>query len=271
MDGKELCGSIDGVLGQKRGQSVVSLTAHEGGQSVVIGYYDGSKESEKPVVTAYLEQVGPLMDGYSFDALHTFPRNLELIHQRGGMYLAQVKANQTTLREDCELIHQHLLSDYRSEQSEKGHGRVETRRAWGYSLQGAGLETRWDQAGIASLLVVERERYHTKTRKQSCEAAYWMSNQVLDYQRFAELIEATRRHWAVEPGRRAVHHYIRDVQLGEDRMVTRNPKEARVIAGFITTAINMLAGQSQNMSELRERLTRNRALVDPLFKQNKVL
>lgn len=233
---------------------------------MVIGYYDGSKESEKPVVTAYFQQLGPLMDGYSFDALHTFPRNLELIHQRGGVYLAQVKSNQPTLREDCELIHQHLLADYCGGHSEKGHGRVETRRAWGYGLQGGGLETRWDQAGIASLLVVERVRYHTKTRRQSCETAYWISNQVLDEQRFAELIEATRKHWAVE-----THHYIRDVQMGEDRMVTRNPKEARVIAGFITMATNMLAGQSQNLSELRERLTRNQALVDPLFKRNKVL
>lgn len=75
--------SIDGVLGQKRGQCVVSLTAHEGAQCEVIGYYDGSKESEKPVVTAYLEQVGLLVNGYSFDALHTSPRNLELIHQGG--------------------------------------------------------------------------------------------------------------------------------------------------------------------------------------------
>ena len=259
-------GSIDGVLGQKRGQCVVSLTAHEGAQCEVIGYYDGSKESEKPVVTAYLEQVGPLMDGYSFDALHTFPRNLELIHQRGGTYLAQIKGNQATLLEDCELIHQHLLADHHSEQSEKGHGRVEMRRAWGYGLHGASLEARWDQTGTTSLLVVERTRYHTKTRRQSCETAYWVSNQVLDKQKFVELIEATRRHWAVE-----VHHHIRDVQMGEDKMVTRNPKEARVIAGFITTATNMLAGQSQNLSELRERLTRNRTLVDPLFKRNKVL
>ena len=56
--------------------------------------FDGKKESERPVVTAYFEQVGPLKDGYSFDALHTFPHNMELIDQRGGTYLAQVKDNQ---------------------------------------------------------------------------------------------------------------------------------------------------------------------------------
>jgi hypothetical protein len=89
LDGKELCT----VVGEKRGHSVVSLTAHQDGQSEVVGYYDGSKESERPVVSAYFEQVGPLKDGYSFDALHTFPRNLALISQRGGTYLAQVKAN----------------------------------------------------------------------------------------------------------------------------------------------------------------------------------
>lgn len=263
VDGKELCGSIDGVIGQKRGQSVVSVTVHQTGQSEIVGYYDGSKESEKPVVTAYFEEVGPLKDGYTFDALHSFPRNMELIHQRGGAYLAQVKANQKVLLEDCELIHQHLGADHFEQKIEKGHGRVETRRAWGYELSETSLEKRWNGAGISTLLVVERVRYQTKTQKQSCETAYWVSNQVLDNQRFAEIVEAARRHWSVE-----AHHYIRDVQMGEDRLVTRNSKEARVMAGFITTATNMLVGQRQNVSELRERMTRNQALVDPLFKRN---
>lgn len=268
VDGKELCGSIDGVLGEKRGQSVVSLTAHEGGRSEVVGYYDGTKESERPVVTAHFEQVGPLKDCYSFDALHTFPRNLELIDQRGGVYLAQIKGNQEVLLEDCGLIHKYLSADYSGQKSEKAHGRIETRRTSGYSLDRASLEKRWEDAGIASLLVVERVRYNTKTQKQSCETVYWMSNQALDGQKFAKLCEATRRHWSVE-----VHHYIRDVQMGEDKMVTRNADEARVIAGFITTATNMLvsASRGQSISELRERLTRNQALVDPLFKRKEFL
>ena len=201
IDGKELCGSIDGVLGEKRGKSIVSLTAHQGGKSEVVGYYDGSKESEKPVVTAHFEQVGPLKDGYSFDALHTFPRNLALIDQRGGTYLAQVKANQAVLLEDCRLIDQHLPAEYSGHKSEKGHGRIETRRARGYSLDKSSLAERWEDAGIASLLVVERERYNVKT--QSCETAYWASNQAIDQQIFIELFEAARRHWAVEPGRRS--------------------------------------------------------------------
>ncbi len=245
---------------------MVSLTAHQDGQSEVVGYYDGSKESERPVVSAYFEQVGPLKDGYSFDALHTFPRNLELISQRGGTYLAQVKANQSVLLEDCQLIHQHLSACCLSQHRQKGHGRVETRRAWGYVLDKASLESRWDDAGIRSLLVVERERYNTKTGKQSRETAYWVSNQPLDKESFGQLFDAARRHWAVE-----VRHYIRDVQMGEDKFITRNVNEARAIAGFITTAANMLAGQHQNLSELRESLTRNHALVAPLFRRKKVL
>ena len=262
-DGKELRGSIEGTLGEKRGQNVVSLTTHQGRQSTVVGYYDGSKESEKPVVTAHFEQAGPLKDGYTFDALHTFPRNLELIDQRGGTYLAQVKGNQAVLQEDCELIHRHLSADHCDQQCEKGHGRVETRRFWGYGLPASGLEERWGQTGISSLLVVERSRYNAKTRKESFERAYWVSNQPFDKESFADLCQAARGHWAVE-----VHHHIRDVQMGEDQMVVRNPKEARVVAGFITTAVNLLAKQGGNMSELREKLTRNHALVDQLFKRN---
>ena len=234
----------------------------------MVGYYDGKKESERPVARAYFEQVGPLKDGYSFDALHTFPHNMELIDQRAGTYLAQVKDNQQALLEDCRLIHKHLPSECSGEQCEKGHGRVETRRARGYSLNKSSLAERWKDAGIASLLVVERERHNTKTQKQSHETAYWVSNRTIDRQGFAELVKAARRHWTVE-----VHHYIRDVQMGQDKMVTRNAKEARVIAGFITAATNMLvlASQDQSISELRERLTRNHALVDPLFKRKEFL
>lgn len=118
---------------------------------------------------------------------------------------------------------------------------------------------------MSSLLFIKRIPYHTKTRKQSCEVAFWVINQVLDEQRFANLIEVTRRHWAGDP-----HHYIRDVQLGEDKMVTRSPMKASLIAVFITMGINILAGQSQNLLELWERLTRNQALADPLLKRNKV-
>ncbi|WP_373515571.1 hypothetical protein [Persicitalea sp.] len=169
------------------------------------------------------------------------------------------------LLEDCRLIHQHLPAECSGQQCEKGHGRVETRRARGYSLDKSSLATRWKDAGIVSLLVIERGRYNTKTQKQSRETAYWVSNQALDGQKFAKLAEAARRHWAVE-----VHHHIRDVQMGEDKMVARNAKEARVLAGFITMATNMLvsASRDQSISELREKLTRNHALVNPLFKRN---
>lgn len=262
-DGKELRGSIDGAAGQTRGQSVVSLTEHQTGHSSVIGYYDGAKESEKPVVTGHFEQAGPLMDKFTLDALHTCPRNMALIDQRGGTYLMQVKGNQALLVEDCELIHQHLPSECHGEQSEKGHGRVETRRAWGYGLRGAGLEARWGEAGLATLLVVERVRYNTKTHRQSCQTAYWVSNQALDGEGFADLCQAARGHWAVE-----ARHYVRDVQMGEDKMLISNPKEARVMAGFVTTATNLLARQGQNISQLRERLTRKPALVHTLFKRN---
>lgn len=34
-------------------------------QAMTVGYYEGKKESEKPVVTTHFEQVGPLKDSYS--------------------------------------------------------------------------------------------------------------------------------------------------------------------------------------------------------------
>lgn len=119
-DGKELRGSINLSLGHKRGESVVRLIGHQSKEAVVVDFYNGQKESEKPVVKTMLEQQKGIK--VTFDALHTDKENLEIIHQNKGLYIAQVKKNQPILLEELTHLTTHLLAHKREKSIDRGGG-----------------------------------------------------------------------------------------------------------------------------------------------------
>lgn len=88
IDGKELGGTIAKSSGKKRGMSIVNLTKHTDRQSEIIGSYDATKASEKPVVSNYFKDADLKERKFSFDGLHTSVTNLEQIHQKEAIYLA---------------------------------------------------------------------------------------------------------------------------------------------------------------------------------------
>lgn len=83
LDGKELRGTIDKCSGKVRGISIVNLTEHHSGYSKIVGQYDATKASEKPVVSNYFKDQDLTNKSYSFDGLHTSTANLETIQQKG--------------------------------------------------------------------------------------------------------------------------------------------------------------------------------------------
>lgn len=112
-------------------------------QSCIIGFYQGSKESEKTVVKNYFDQLTTLSGGYSLDALHCYPSLLETIADKQGIYLVQVKSNQSKLLEECVHIGQHLPCTQTVGTIDKAHGRLEIRQAKLYEVNLACLEQRW--------------------------------------------------------------------------------------------------------------------------------
>lgn len=267
IDGKELRGSIDGVLGEKRGQNVVSRSQHTGNESLIIDFYNGSKESEKVVVKQYFERAEDLKGKYTLDALHLSSDLLEIIHAKKGIYLVQLKANQKHLLEDCVLIKEHLRASYRCQSTQKAHGRLEVREGFGYDLNSASLESRWRDSHIQTLIVVDRRRVQLKTGKSSEEKSYWVSNMALDERTFEELFTAVREHWRVE-----VHHHCRDKQMGEDALITRNKNESRFMAICITFVINILDNQNPtNITQLREQYAQHTKNVYELFNRKPFL
>ena len=264
IDGKELRGSIDKAKGEKRGENVVCMVAHQSLESEVIGYYDGAKESEKKVVKSYFDAQQVLRGSYSVDALHCSSALMESIESKKGTYLVQVKGNQAKLLEDCKHIAKYLKAKETFEEQEKGHGRKETRQAFLYDLPTACLDKRWANSGIKSLVVIKRERYRVKTGEKSEQTAFYVSNQVVEGQTGQELFQAARFHWGVES-----NNWVRDKQLGEDDIKCKG-NEAKSIAAFINVALNLFRKQNKdhNISQLREELIYDRDKIYPLFDTN---
>ncbi|WP_375562298.1 ISAs1 family transposase [Bernardetia sp. OM2101] len=267
IDGKELRGSIDGVVGEKRGQSIVSRTSHGSRQTSIIGWYNGSKDSEKPVVSHYFKSHDHLLGKYTLDALHLSDELPVLIAKKGGIYLMQVKANQKLLLEECKHIDDNLTTPYEKTTWEKAHGREEIRTGFGYSLNVETLPKRWNKTEVKTLIVVERDRKNTKTQKKSKEKSYWVTNLTLNQINFLELFMAIREHWIIE-----VHHNTRDTQMGEDNLITRNENQSRFIAVCITMATNLLEAQKpENLTALREDLAHKYKNVYESFEHKRFL
>ena len=71
LDGKELKGSIDKVMGEKRGENIILKVNHNQQSSQVIDFYSGQKESEKTTVKNYIQACSDLSNqAFSLDALH---------------------------------------------------------------------------------------------------------------------------------------------------------------------------------------------------------
>ena len=256
IDGKELRGTIDKALGQKRNENIVQQVSHQEKQNKFIGFYDGSKESEKTLVFDYFKGLKNLKgSAYSFDALHTGSKLLDLIEDKQGVYLAQVKRNQQILLEEVQHIEQYLKPHYSFNQEEKGHGRIERRQGFLYPLNPECLAKRWGKTGIKTLVLIERNRQRCKTGHISHEKAYFITNLKLDEKSAQGLVHAVRNHWAVESD-----NNTRDTNFGEDQIIGFDSNTARVMALSISWALNLLRKKNDknNIRELREDIAYNR-------------
>lgn len=263
VDGKELRGTIDKLSGQKRSENLVQQITHQDKESVVMGFYNGSKESEKTVVKTHFDKEEKLNnEAFTFDALHTNTSLLETINQKEGVYLAQVKENQKHLLEDCKHLHQNIISQHKYSTTEKGHGRLEIRDGYLYPMNIESLDDRWKNTNIQTLVAIERDRTVLKNGQHSNETAYFIANLKLDHTTGNELFNACRNHWRVE-----ADNYVRDVNFGEDKIHCLLEKIPRIMAIALGTVLNILRrkNKTNNLRELRENIAKNRRLANACF------
>ncbi|WP_196890318.1 ISAs1 family transposase [Aureivirga sp. CE67] len=266
IDGKELRGSIDGVLGEKRGENIVTKVSHDDEQTEVIGFYSGKKESEKTVVKSYFENQQNISNkGFTLDALHTTIPLLTAIQSRKGTYLSQVKSNQKYLLEELEHISQHLPHHYTKSEINKEHGRIEKRTYKSYTINSECLSEKWKDTGIYTFIVVERDTLKLKTNQSTKETSFYISNTNNSKQNIFELFKACRNHWKVE-----AKNYVRDKTFGEDSFKSFNINLQRCFAVMLTQVINLLQRSKEklNFKQIRTKLAYNKDELNKIFKSN---
>jgi predicted transposase YbfD/YdcC len=261
VDGKELRGSICGSKGEKRGESIVKVVSHKTKLSSIVGFYNATKESEKVVVKSAIE-ADKIQCKLSFDALHSSQNLMETIQSKQGIYLAQIKANQKHLLEDLIDISEHLPAVSQRKTQEKGHGRIEKRVASFYNIVIEGLDSKWKNTGIKTLIVTQRNIHHIKKNKDTSETAYQLTNMILEKNE-NQLFEAIRGHWSVES-----QNYTQDTLLNEDQIQCKKTNRIRAIGSVFNVAINLMRknDKNQNLTAFREELTHSKKLVIKCFR-----
>ena len=120
---------------------------------------------------------------------------------------------------------------------EKGHGRLEIRQASFFNISHLKLDPRWDNSGLATLIVMSRRSKEIAKQKSSAEVSFYLSNisvQKDDDQSQQELFTAIRKHWGIESD-----NYIRDVTFNEDGVRTKSGNQGQVLASFRTLATRL--------------------------------
>lgn len=252
LDGKTLRGSGDSGSGRSPVHLVSAWAADNG---VVFGQLATNEKSNE--ITAIPELLRAFnLRGLivTIDAMGCQRQIAQQITEQGGEYLLRVKDNQPDLHKDiAELFDwseprgfdgmQHAMS----EQTNKGHGRVETRKAdvlW--DLRQITNASQWP--GLKCVLRVQCTRTVQKTATTTKETHYYISS--MNTRRSQELGRAARGHWGVENGL----HWCLDVNFGEDLNQTRVKNAAQNLSRLKRLVLNLLKlDTSKNISMRRKR------------------
>ncbi len=234
-DGKELRGSIKS--GHKRGLACVSLVAHNSELIAGQAYYNGTKESERPVVTQLLADIGLHNQKITLDALHLIPLTIKTIHQKGGLYVVGLKTNQQILYRSWVGGSSVKVADYeRQDKPERSHGRIDHRSYSCFAMNRHPLAPRWQASGMQTLVRVLRIRQTLAGMELSREISYFVSNALVSQQTLAdELFNAVRQHWRIE-----TMHHRRDVTLAEDHFRSSQASVSRVLSSLRSIILNVL-------------------------------
>jgi predicted transposase YbfD/YdcC len=245
LDGKELRGSI--LKGDKRGDAVVQAVEHEDRITYGEAFYNGKKESEIPCVRDLLK-TGFANQKLSLDALHLNPETTKLIQENQGVYLIGVKENQSELLEELKSLTTLVKPDNtQNDSSEKEHGRIDQRTYKSININNVSFDSRWKDSGFQTLVWVERNSYNCKTKLETQEISYYISNLKREDEKANELFKAVRNHWKIE-----TNNYLRDVSLKEDKLRTKLTKVSKILACCRTVVINFLA--EEKLENIRTQL-----------------
>jgi predicted transposase YbfD/YdcC len=270
--------AIDGKMlrGSRTADGAVHLvTAWHCGKGVTLGQIRTQAKSNEitaiPELLAGLDLRGATV---TMDAMGCQKAIVQQLVDEGANYIIGVKNNQPTLaaavqglldqapaQVDGRTWHEHSETD-------KGHGRIETRRCRVCHDLSAIAEVLQDWPGVRSVVRVQSTRQPVRSGRfgpRSAEPAqpswrYYISSEVLDAQAFNATIRA---HWAIEND----CHWVLDVNYREDACLIRRehgPHNMATLRRIAQNQIKLDAGKGSQKTK-RKRMGWSDDYLQALF------
>lgn len=231
-DGKKLRGSRRGQPGALQMAATVNLWSIEEGLCLAQRRIpEASGEGPQcELLLRHLQLKNVILSG---DAAYCQHRLASYVNAQGGDYVLNLKGNQPEAKAE---IHPLLAALAASrppdlEQTEKGHGRLETRRCW-VTGDVAALNCRGQWSGLTSLALCERETVDLVTGKVTTGRRFFLTSLQPDA---ALIARSVRQHWQVENNL----HWRLDVIFREDLQRCRS--------GYAATNLSLLRKMSLNL------------------------
>ena len=154
-----------------------------------------------------------------------------LVQERGADFVFTVKENQPTLKRAIAALGLRARRGD-AETTEKGHGRITTRRIWCDDSLKASLTF----PHVQQVCCIEREVTHRKKGLTTVEAVYGITSQSPAKALPEKILAQNRKHWSVENKQ----HDVLDVTCDEDRSQIRSLNGPRVMTCLRRAAISLL-------------------------------
>ena len=253
IDGKSLRGSYDREKGLK---NLHLVTAWASEQRLVLGQVKVEDHSnEITAIPALLELIDIAGAIVTLDAMGTQTEIVGLIHKKKADYVVALKSNHPTLYHQVkDWFEMAKTQEFKGiemsydSRAEKGHHRVETRKAKAVSVaQFGGLyqQERW--AGLRTIVIVERVRH--LWNKTTREVQFYLSSLPADAQLNGR---AVRQHWGIENQL----HWSLDVTFNEDKCRIRSLNSPQNFALVRRLALNAVNQETTLQRSLRQKIKR---------------
>lgn len=253
IDGKTVRRSKD-TFNEKSPVHLVNAWACK--NQLVLGQYKTKDKSNEisaiPKLLDLLDIEGSII---TIDAMGTQKAIAEKIVTKGADYILALKGNQKEINEEAQSLFKIQKPNSTCEETEKGHGRIETRKCEVITdLKFLDSKEKW--GNLNSVIKITSKR--VLKEKTESETRYYISSLNLNAIDFNKYI---RMHWGVENSL----HWTLDMVFNEDYQRKRNGRSAENFALIQKMALNILK-KDQSKGSLKSKRLRagwdNKFLLD---------